>query len=107
MPARSQQAREIQYKGTIVDIKKPVPHPKMEYRHRPSTKSRRDSIISGDLCAGNAFVLPVRTLGEQTIPSVSAPPGNPAGFQAHAVFPLRIEKTEGFFDAHSRYPIRG
>jgi hypothetical protein len=43
----------------------------------------------GDLCAGNAFVLPVRALREQTIPyvSASAPPRNIAGFQAHAVFP--------------------
>ncbi len=63
---------------------------------RPPTKSRRDSIISGDKRAGNGFVLPVRTLGEQTIPSVSAPPGNSGEFQAHAVFPNASKKPKGF-----------
>jgi hypothetical protein len=43
-----------------------------------------DSIVSGDLCAGNAFLPPVRTLVEETIPSVSGPPGKSADFQARA-----------------------
>jgi len=41
----------------------------------------------------------VRTLVALSVPQVSAPPGSPSGFQAHAGFPLRVEKSAGFFDA--------
>jgi hypothetical protein len=34
-------------------------------------------IVSGDLRAENVFHPPVRTLVDETIPSVSEPPGNP------------------------------
>jgi hypothetical protein len=59
-------------------------------------------IIAGDLCAGNVFLRPVRILGAETTPAVSAPPGNPRGFQAREVPSLRIEKTAGVFDALNR-----
>jgi hypothetical protein len=48
------------------------------------------SIVPGDLSPGTLFPPPVRTLAEETIPSVSGPPGNAAAFQARAGFlPLR------------------
>jgi hypothetical protein len=50
------------------------------------------SIVSGDLRAGNVFQPSGRTLVDETIPQVSEPPGNPAGFQAHAEFFRRVEK---------------
>jgi hypothetical protein len=49
-------------------------------------------IVSGDTRAGNAFLPPVHTLVVETLPIVSEPPGNPAGFQARAELPSRVEK---------------
>jgi hypothetical protein len=51
--------------------------------------------VPGDLCAGNVFLEPVRTLVEETIPTVSAPPGNSEEFQAHAGFFLCVQKPHG------------
>jgi hypothetical protein len=51
------------------------------------------SFVSGGFAAGNAFGPPVRAPGDQTIPSVSAPPGNPGGFQARADFFPPRQKT--------------
>jgi hypothetical protein len=50
------------------------------------------STVSGDLRAGNVFLQPVPTLVEETIPSVSAPPGNSGEFQARAALLLREQK---------------
>jgi hypothetical protein len=50
--------------------------------------------ISGDPCAGYVFQLPVRTLGAETIPCVSEPPGKSADFQVHAGFPLAMKDSK-------------
>jgi hypothetical protein len=56
-------------------------------------------IVPGDMRAGNVFPQSVHTLVEETIPSVSEPPGNSVEFQARAAFLFCVEKPLGFFYA--------
>ncbi len=65
---------------------------------------RSASIVPGDMRAGNAFHPPVRTLVDEMIPSVSAPPGNSREFQARAGLFKRVERPEGDFNARVSAP---
>jgi hypothetical protein len=56
------------------------------------------SIVPGDLSPGTPFFSPVRALVEKTIPSVSGPPGNSAGFQARAVHSIALKSREADFE---------
>jgi len=47
-------------------------------RYKPLTNLVVFQIVPGDLCVGNVFHQPVRTLVDETIPCVSEPPGNSA-----------------------------
>jgi hypothetical protein len=65
-----------------------------------SKNPRKASIVPGDPRAGNRFPESVRTLMEETNPSVSAQPGNSREFQAHAeLLPLRPKAARRVFNA--------
>jgi hypothetical protein len=65
-----------------------------------SFPARPAGFIPTDLCGGSVrFRKPVRTLVEETFPSVSGRPEKNADFQTRAVPSLRIERRAANFNA--------